>query len=222
MMMMRRFLRMLAVLAFLTGSLAPVLIALTPGTASAQGCGTALASCTLSGTLDLTGGTLTLTAPSSLSWSDTLNGLNQSIYDTNSGDQQYTVNDATGTGVGWEVEVSATTFTNSSSTLATSGTFVTTGSTSSITSTTAPTATCATGATCTTPTDTTTYPVAITTGSSPSTYVVYNATASTGMGQVVIGGSPNPVGWWLYLPADFVGAGGSYTSTITVAVVTAP
>jgi WxL domain surface cell wall-binding len=220
---MRRSVRMLAVLAFLTGSLAPVLIALTPGTASASPCGTALTSCSMTGTLNLTSGTLTLTTSTSLTWTDTLNGLDQNVVDTTADDQQYTVDDATGSGAGWHVTMSATTFTNGSSTLSDSGTLSTNGSATSSSATSAPTASCGTSVTCTLPTDSTTYPVTITTAaSSPMVYTIYETAASTGMGQVVIGGTPNPVGWWLYIPANFVGTGGSYTSTITLAVVSAP
>jgi WxL domain surface cell wall-binding len=217
---------MLGVLTVLTGGLTPVLIALTPGVASAGPCGSAVAAgsnCTLTGTLNLTGGSLTLTSPSSLTWADTLNGLNQSVYDLVSGDEQYTVNDATGTGAGWHVTMSATTFTNSSHTLPDTGALVTTGSITSISATTAPTATCS--ATCTLPTDNTTYPVVMNTGSSPSTYTIYDTAASSGLGQVVIGGSTaaDPVGWWLNIPADvYVPSSGGYTSTVTLAVVSAP
>src|SRR5580658_7840843 len=178
---MRRSLRMLAVLTFLTGGLAPVLIALTPGTASATSCGTPIAAgsnCTLTGTLDLTGGTLQVTSPASLSWADTLNGLNQSVVDVTAGDQQYTVNDATGTGAGWHVTMSGTTFTNGSHTLPDATTFSTNGSTTSATGTTAPTATCT--ATCSPPTDSTTYPVAITTAAtSPTPFTIYDTAANS-------------------------------------------
>ncbi|HEY6278177.1 MAG TPA: WxL domain-containing protein [Streptosporangiaceae bacterium] len=195
-----------------------------PVTAGATACGSQVpagSNCTLTGTLTVTAGSLTLTSAASLTWAVTLNGLNQSAVDTTAGDQQYTVDDATGSGAGWHVTTAATTFTDGSHTLANSGTFVTTGSVTSISATTAPTATCA--ATCTLPTNSTTYPVAITTAaSSPTPVTIYDTAASTGLGQVVIGGSasPNPVGWWLNVPASVVS--GSYTSTITMAIVSAP
>ena len=223
-MALRRSLRMLAVLAFLTGGLTPALIALTPGVASAGPCGSAVAAgttCTLTGSLGVTGGSLTLTSPSSLTWSETLNGLDQSVVDTTAGDQQYTVNDATGTGAGWHVTMSATTFTNSSHTLPNTGTLSTNGSVSSISGTSAPTATCS--ATCTLPTNTTTYPVAITTAAtSPNPSTIYDTSAATGLGQVVIGGSAasNPVGWWLQIPASVYS--GTYTSTVTLEVISGP
>jgi hypothetical protein len=175
----------------------------------------------MTGTLTVTAGTLTLTSPASLTWAATLNGLDQSVVDVISGDQQYTVDDATGSGAGWHVTTSATTFTNGSHTLPDTGTFVTTGSVTSIAATTAPTATCA--ATCTLPTDSTTYPVAITTAaSSPTPVTIYDTAAATGLGQVLIGGSAHtdPVGWWVKVPAN--ASAGAYTSTITMTVVSAP
>ena len=219
-----RRLRHWLVLLALTSTVAAVPTVLVPVTAAATACGSPVpagSNCTLTGTLTVTAGSLTLTSPASLTWAATLNGLNQSVVDTTSGDEQYTVNDATGSGAGWHVTAAATTFTTGSHTLANSGTFVNTGSVTSISATAAPTATC-TG-TCTPPTDSTTYPVAITTAaSSPTPATIYDTAASTGLGQVVIGGSgqANPVGWWLNVPADT--SAGSYTSTITLAIVSAP
>jgi hypothetical protein len=189
-------------------------------------CGTPVpagSNCTLTGTLNVTAGTLTLTSPSSLTWAATLNGANQSVVDTTAADQQYTVDDATGSGAGWHVTVSATTFTNGTHTLSNTGSLVNTGSTTSISATTAPTATCATGTTCTLPTNGTTYPVAITTApTTPTAVTIYDTASATGLGQIVIGGSTaaNPVGWWVNVPGSaFAGA---YTSTFTLAVVSAP
>jgi hypothetical protein len=221
---MRRFVRMLAVLAFLTGSLAPVLIALTPDAASATACGTAITagtSCTLTGTLDVTAGTLSQTSPSALGWDETLNGLDQDLVDTSASDEQYTVNDATGSGAGWHVTLSATTFTNGSHTFPNTGTFSVNGSLSSISATSAPSPTCTDS--CTTPTNTTTYPVQITTAtSSPTASTIYDTSLNTGLGQVVIGGSTAtyPIGWWLVAPASAYS--GSYTSTVTVELISGP
>ena len=210
---------MLAVLAFLTGSLAPVLIALTPGAASAGACGTAIpagTSCTLTGTLGVTAGSLELTSPSSMTWSETLNGLDQDVVDTTAGDQEYTVSDATGSGAGWHVTMSATTFTNGTHTFPNTGTFSTNGSTSSLSATTAPTAACS-GGTCTLPSNTETYPVAITTaGTSPTASTIYDTAAGSGLGPVLISG----IGWWLDVPAS--AWAGSYTSTVTMEVVSGP
>jgi hypothetical protein len=194
------------------------------GPASAGACGTAIpagTSCTMTGTVTLSGGTLTLTSPSSLTWTGSLTGLDQSLVDTTALDQQYTVDDATGSGAGWHVTTSATTFTNGTHTFNNTGTFVTNGSVSSVTSTSAPTATCT--ATCTLPTNTTTYPVAITTAATtPTPVTIYDTAVNTGMGQIVIGGSTqtNPVGWWVNVPAS--ASSGSYTSTITMQITSGP
>lgn len=42
------------------------------------------------------------------------------------------------------------------------------------------------------------------------------------MGQMVIGGStaPNPVGWWVNVPAS--ATAGSYISTITMEIISGP
>jgi hypothetical protein len=177
----------------------------------------------MTGTLTVSAGALTLTSPASLTWSATLTGTNQSVVDVVGADQQYTVNDATGSGAGWHVTVAATTFTNGTHTLPDTGTFVTTGSTTSISATAAPTATCAAGTTCTLPTNSTTYPIGITTAATaPTAVTIYSTAAATGVGQVVIGGSgsANPVGWWINIPAS--ASAGAYTSTVTMAVVSAP
>jgi hypothetical protein len=220
-MLMRRLGRVLGVLTILTSGLTAGSVAFMSGPASAGACGTAVpagTSCTMTGTVTLSGGTLTLTSPSSLTWTGTLTGLDQSLVDTTSSDQQYTVNDATGSGAGWHVTTGATQFTNGTHTFPNTGTFSTTGSVTSATATTAPTATCT--ATCSLPTNTTTYPVAITTGATPAT--IYDTAINTGMGQIVIGGSTqaNPVGWWVNVPASAIS--GSYTSTITMQITSGP
>jgi hypothetical protein len=223
-MYMRRILNALGVLTVLAGGLTAGSVALLSGTAGAAACGSATVAgtpCSLTGTVTLTGGALTLTSPASLAWTGTLTGTSQSLVDVITGDQQYTVNDATGSGAGWHVSITATTFTNGGHTFPDTGTFVTNGSTSSITAALAPSATC-TG-TCTLPANTTTYPVAITTAAAtPPASTIYDTTAGTGLGQILIGGSgnPDPVGWWVNVPGSAVS--GAYTSTITLTVISAP
>lgn len=211
---------MLGTAACLTVGVGPV------GTASAATCGSAVpagSNCTLTGTLSVTGGTLSLTAPGSLTWSATASGTDQSVVDTTAADQQLTVNDATGAAAGWHVTASATTFTNGTHTLPNTGSFSATGSLTSMSATTGPSAACATGSTCTLPTNSTTYPVQITTAATaPPSVTLYDTAASTGMGKIVLGGSSaaNPLGWWLNVPSNVYS--GSYTSTVTMAVVSAP
>ena len=74
-------------------------------------------------------GFLQLTSPSSLTWAATQTGLDQYAVDGNSPDQQLTVNDTTGTGAGWHITVSATTFTTGTHTLPDTGRLSVTGST---------------------------------------------------------------------------------------------
>src|SRR5258708_29869326 len=153
----KRLVRLLLAGGLLTGAVgAPAM--LTAGSAEAAACGSATlagVSCTLTGTLNLLPGTLTLTSPTALAWSGTVTGLDQSLVDATSAHQSYAVDDATGSGLGWHVTASATTFTTGTVQLPDTGTFLTTGSITSVAGTTAPTAACSSGATCTLPTDTT-------------------------------------------------------------------
>jgi hypothetical protein len=187
------------------------------------------ASCTVTGTLTLGGGTLNLTTSASLGWTAAATGVDQHLVDPTAADETYTVVDATGTVAGWHITVSGTTFTSTGTgtpKLADTGTFSTNGSLTSATATGYPTAACSPSTTCTLPTHgtaTTTFPVAITTtASSPTTYVIYDANASTGIGSIAVGGSAAaaPVGWWLNVPGNAVP--GTYTSTILMAVVSTP
>ena len=179
--------------------------------------------CTDTGTLTFTAGTLTLLSPTALTWAATNNGLNQSLVDTNVAHQTYVVDDATGSGAGWNVTVSATTFTNGTVSLPLAGTFSTNGSITSAVLTTAPTGACTSGASgCTVPTNTQVYPVAITcAASSPTAYKIYDTSATTGLGSITVGlPGAAPVGWWVAVPANAVPA--TYLSTVTLEVISAP
>jgi hypothetical protein len=188
-----------------------------PGTTPA---GTA---CTIVGTLTMTGGTLTLIAPPALGWTETVNGADQHLVDPTVADQTYQVNDATGTAPGWHVTVAATQFTTAAPlhVLGNTGTFATNGSLTAMTDATAPTAACFAGSTCTLPTDTTTYPVAITTGAAVTPVNIFDASALTGLGSITIG-SPGaaPVGWWLNVPGNTIT--GIYTSTVSLELISGP
>jgi hypothetical protein len=197
------------------------------GAAQAAACSGAVAagtSCTDTGTLTFAGGTLTLTSPTALAWAGTGNGLNQQLVDATTAHQSYVVDDATGSGAGWNVTVSATTFTSISpaATLVNTGTFSTNGSITSAVLTTAPTGACTATVTCTAPTDTTTYPVAITTATSAPTPVkIYDDSAASGLGSITIGlPGAAAVGWWVAVPGSVVAA--TYTSTVTLEVISAP
>jgi hypothetical protein len=194
--------------------------AICPGTPVVAG-----TTCTDTGTLTFTAGTLTLLSPTALAWTAADTGLNQQVVDTNVAHQTYVVDDATGSGAGWHVTVSATTFTSTTpaATLANTGTFSTNGSITSQALTTAPTGACTTGVTCTVPTNTATYPVAITTApTTPTAVTIYDTAAATGLGSITVGlPGAAAVGWWLALPANAVPSA-SYTSTVTLEVLSAP
>lgn len=164
---------------------------------------------------------VSLTPPSSLGWSAGLSATSiQTVNQVTSG-QEYGVSDQTGTNSGWNVTLSATTFTQGTHTLSDAGTFWTNGSLSQTYSTSAPSVTCI--STCVTPTNQVVYPVAVTTASSsPTSVVIFSATAGTGSGTFTIGGAamPQPVGWWLNVPANVYA--GSYTSVFTFSIGSGP
>jgi uncharacterized protein YaiE (UPF0345 family) len=165
-------------------------------------------------------GTLTLASPGSLAWAAEENGTNQSSVDEVPADQKLTVNDSSGTGSGWDVTVSATTFSSGSHTLPDTGRLEFNGSTSSLTGA-APSAACV--GSCVLPVDTTTYPVAIDTAASlPDPFTIYDASPGTGTGVVALGGASatHPIGWWIQVPASAYA--GSYTSTLTLTLVSGP
>jgi hypothetical protein len=168
----------------------------------------------MTGTVTVGAGALTLTAPPTLGWSETINGLEQHLVDPAPADQTYTVDDATGTAPGWNITASATAFVSGANTLGTATTagaliptFATNGSGvgGAMTDATAPGTSCivvaAVPSTCTLPTQATapvTYPVNITygqaaTGAGPVTTsqapadTIYTADAGTGVGTIVVG-----------------------------------
>jgi hypothetical protein len=169
----------------------------------------------MTGSADLTG-SLSLQAPASLSWAETLNGLDQQVVDLT--DTTYTATDSTASGAGWYVSITATQFTGTTSDADllpdTAGSSETNGSTSSESATTAPGETCAVTAECTLATNGLTYPVLM--AADGTAYTVYDAAATTGEGAIVI----TPAAWWLNIPANTVPD--TYTSAITLAISTGP
>ena len=205
---------------------APVL--LTAGTAQAAVCpGTPVplgTACTITGTLSVTAGGASLTSPTALGWTETVTGLDQNLVDVTPGDQSFWVNDSRGTAAGWHITSSATQFATTGGTVHTlgnTGTLAVNGSVAAMDST-APGAACATTSTCTLPTNTTSYPVAITTAATTPTAVsLFDAGVGTGLGTIDIGLSGGaPVGWWLNVPGNTIA--GTYTSTVTLELLTAP
>jgi hypothetical protein len=148
------------------------------------------------------GGSLTLSAPSSASFSAvTLDGTDQTVTTT----VQVTPDDETGSGSGWNVTGTSTTFNDGSGhTLSTSATSVTSASAA------------AGSPSCNLPTNSIGYPVTLPAGSSPPTAVkLYNAAAATGKGQTNV-----TLTFQLAVPAN--AHIGTYTSTWTFAIVSGP
>lgn len=146
-----------------------------------------------------------VSTPPNTSVSLTLNGLDQTATFTQSLD----VGDATGSGAGWNITATSTTFSTgggSPHTLATTAT--TLGA--------APAAACDSGATCTLATNGITYPYTLPAGSTaPTATKVFNAALNTGMGNQTV--TPT---WRLAVPANTYA--GTYTSTWTISLVSGP
>jgi hypothetical protein len=118
-----------------------------------------------------------------------------------------TATDTTGTGAGWNLTISSTQFTTGGGTPHTLA-----ANASAITGV---TSVCATG-TCTNPTNAVTYPVVVPAAATPPTAVKFvNAAASTGMGAFTV--TPT-VG--VFVPSTTFA--GSYSSTLTVSIVSGP
>ena len=154
-------------------------------------------------TATVNAGTLTLTSSAAPTVSATLNGTDQ----TPSYTAAMTAKDETGSGSGWNLTITSTQFSTGGATphtLSTSASTMT-GVTSS----------CAQG-TCTNPTNSVTYPVSVPAGAvAPTAVKFFNAGATTGMGDFTV--SPTVT---VAIPANAYA--GTYTSTVTLAVVSGP
>jgi hypothetical protein len=157
---------------------------------------------TVTATATVTGaGALSLSHGSTASISDTLDGTDQSVNYT----LPLTMNDLRGSGAGWNLTMTSTTFTNGTQTLGT-----TASSIASVAST------CAGGGTCTNATNSITYPLTVpAAASAPAAVKVFNAAANSGMGRFTVTPSIN-----VSIPGNSFA--GSYTSTLTIAAVSGP
>lgn len=159
------------------------------------------ASATATGTL--TGSTLSLSTVATPSFSANLDlGDSTPTYTV-----PLTIQDTRGTGAGWNATITSTQFTTgggSPSTLATNA--------SSLTGV---TSICASG-TCTNPTNAITYPVAVPAAAvAPTAVKFFNAAANTGMGKFT-----NTPTIGVFVPQSSVA--GTYTSTLTISIVSGP
>jgi len=132
----------------------------------------------------------------------TLNGLNLSVTAT----QAIDISDATGSGSGWDVTATSTTFTSGANTLPTTATTIAS----------APTDACDTGSTCTVATNAIAYPYSLPAATAaPTATKLFNAAATTGAGNQ----SLTPT-WTLAIPAG--SHAGTYTSTWTLTLASGP
>lgn len=135
----------------------------------------------------------------------TLNGTNQTVTST----LGFDVGDSTGSGAGWNVTATSTTFTSAGHTLPTTATTIQS----------APTASCdASASGCTPATTNVSYPYSLpAAGTAPTATKMFNAAAGTGMGNQTF--TPT---WTLAIPANAIASGTPYTSTWTFSLVSGP
>jgi len=155
-------------------------------------------------TATFTAGSLAfVSAPPNVSFTATLNGLNQTVTAT----QALDVSDATGSGAGWSLSATSTTFaTGGGPTLATNATTIASG----------PTRACDAGSTCVLATNSVSYPYTLpAAGSAPTATKMYNAAVNTGEGNQTVTAT-----WSLTLPATT--PPGTYTSTWTISLASGP
>ncbi|HZQ85592.1 MAG TPA: WxL domain-containing protein [Acidimicrobiales bacterium] len=150
-----------------------------------------------------TGALAFVSAPPNVTFTATLNGTNQTVTAT----QALDVGDATGSGAGWNITATSTTFaTGGGPTLATTATTVQS----------APARACDGGSTCSLATNSVSYPYTLpAAGSAPTATKLFNAAVNTGAGNQTV-----TVTWSLSVPATT--QVGTYTSTWTISLVSGP
>jgi hypothetical protein len=158
------------------------------------------------GTATIAAGSLGfVSTPPNVTFSATLNGLDQTVSTT----QALDVGDATGSGTGWNITTTSTTF-------STGGGSPHLLSTTATSLTGAPTDACDASATCTLATNSVAYPYVLpAAGTAPTATKLYNAAANTGLGNQTV--TPT---WRLSVPASTFA--GTYTSTWTISLVSGP
>jgi hypothetical protein len=158
---------------------------------------------TVPGTTTLTAGTLLMTLPSTLTFTGTLTGADQVLSAT----QAIDVLDNTGSGAGWNITLTSTTFTSGTNTLATTA----------ATDFAAPSSACDASVTCVLGANTTaSYPVTVPAAvAAPAAIKIQAATVGTGLGGQT---------WThtMHLAVLASAHAGIYTSTWTYSLVSAP
>jgi hypothetical protein len=148
------------------------------------------------------GGNLSLSLPSDPSISATLDGTDQTAnYSLALG-----LSDIRGSGAGWNLTITSTTFTATGGhTLATSASSLTGASSG-----------CTLGGSCTSPTNAISYPLGVpAAATAPTAVKFFNAAANSGMGRFTITPSID-----VAIPGNSYA--GAYTSTVTIAAVSGP
>jgi hypothetical protein len=175
--------------------IATVAAALTCTTAALAGNVTATA--TVSGA-----GALSFSHGATASVSSTLDGTDQTV----SYSLPLSIADVRGSGAGWNLTITSTTFTDASShTLSTSASSIASASSA-----------CTAGGSCTSPTNAIGFPLTVpAAASAPAAVKLFNAAANSGMGRFTV----TPVIDVLVPGNAYAGA---YTSTVTVAAVSGP
>jgi len=171
-------------------------ICLAPWLATPAGAATATAT--------ITGGSLAFVSPPpNVSFSATLNGSNQTV----TANQALDVSDGTGSGAGWSITATSTTFT-------TAGAVTLANNSTTVAST--PTTACDGGSSCTLATNSVSYPYTLpAAASAPAATKVFNAAVNTGQGNQTV-----TVTWSLAVPST--AQPGTYTSTWTLSLVSGP
>ncbi|HWB22173.1 MAG TPA: WxL domain-containing protein [Gaiellaceae bacterium] len=178
-----------------------LLILLALAAAALAAAAVAVAS-TVTATATVTGaGSLALSNGATATISDTLDGTDQAVNYT----LPLTMTDARGTGTGWNLTITSTTFTTGTHTLATSASSI-----ASVASA------CVAGGTCTNPASSISYPLTVpAAATAPTAVKLFNAAANSGLGRFTITPSIN-----VTIPGNSYA--GSYTSTLTIAAVSGP
>lgn len=155
----------------------------------------------VTGSLTVTGGSLTMSAVDNPAFPGvTLDGTAQSVND----DIDIDVQDLRGTGAGWHLEVTSTTFTDGGNTLPTTAMSIT------------GVASACDGTTCTDPTNGNSYSITVPAdATAPTAVEFFDAAAGTGLGDFTI--TPT---FSLAVPATTYA--GTYNSTVTLTVANTP
>ena len=148
-------------------------------------------------------GTLSVSVPGAINFSDTLNGQDQTV----TAGLAVDVKDATGSGAGWNLTATSTQFTSPGAITLPANAVTISG---------APTDVCDGGATCTLATNSIGYPYSLPAGATPPAAAkLFDAASSTGLGDQTV--TPT---FALTILANTVQA--TYTSTWTISLVSGP